>query len=225
MTYQLTQEAQEVEKKRFKKCLPWLSITLLPMVGVIFVLPDMELAIILFGMSFTLCLIGYYAIRSATNMRLSMRVSLDGDRLTLHIDGRPDITIIRNEIKRIIEIPTEGLRVDSINSSQVIFIPVDIEGFQILRTELSTWKLPAEPSKTEFRFLLIGVYGTLAIVIAAIFLKSKFLWGLVFAIITIFFIYGFIQKIRSLKGLSKWAAIIVPLLIALTAFILTKIIR
>jgi len=224
MTYQLTHEAQQAEKIKFTKCLPWLSITFIPMLGIIFA-SNIEFVVLLLGMSFMFFFIGYYAIRSATDMRLSMRISLDGDNLTWHTEGRPDKIINRNEIKTLIEIPNEGLRVDSIDSSQILFIPIDIEGFQILRTELSTWTLPTEPSKTEFRFQLIGVYGTLAIVIAAIVLKSKFLWGLVLAIITIFFVYSFIQKIRSSKGIARWAPIIVPLLIALIAFILTKIIR
>jgi hypothetical protein len=224
MTYQLTPEAQEAEKNKFKKCLPWLSFAFLPMLICAFS-PNLEFIISIFGLCCMFCFLGYYAIRSATNMRLTMRISLDDDKLTFHIDGRPDRTINRNEIKKMIEIPNESIQAYSINSSQVIVIPVDIEGFQILKTELATWTLPTEPSKTEFRFYLIGVYGTLAIVIAAIFLKSKFLWGLVLAIITIFFIYGFIQKIRYSKGISKWAPIIVPLLIALIAFILTKIIK
>ena len=158
-------------------------------------------------------------------MRLSTRISFDGDKLTSHIDGQPDKIINRNEIKKVIEIPKEGLQINSINSSQVIRIPLELEGFQILKTELATWALPTEPSKTEFKLYLVGVYGTLAIVISAIFLKSKFLWGLVFTIMAVFFIYGFIQKIRSLKGIAKWAPFIVPLILALIAFILTKIIK
>ncbi|MGD1046707.1 MAG: hypothetical protein ABR936_15470 [Bacteroidota bacterium] len=224
MTFQLTQEAQEAEKNKFKKALPWLSITFFPMLLCAFY-PKVEFTLFLLGICSFFCFLGYFLIRSMTNMRLSVRISLDGDQLTSHIDGEPDKIINRNEIKKMIEIPKEGLQVNSNNSSQVIMIPLGLEGFQILKSELSTWTLQTEPSKTEFRLYLIGVYGTLAIIIAAIFLKSKFLWGLVLAIITIFFIYGFIQKIRSSKGISKWAPIIVPLLIALIAFILTKVIK
>jgi len=171
------------------------------------------------------CFLGYFLIRSMTNMRLSTRISLESDKLTSHIDGQHDKIINRNEVKKVIEIPKEGLQINSINSSQVIMIPLGLEGFQILRTELATWALPTEPSKTEFKLYLVGVYGTLAIVIAAIILKSKFLWGLVITIMAIFFIFGFIQKIKSLKGIAKWAPLIVPLILALIAFILSKIIK
>jgi hypothetical protein len=224
MTFQLTQEAQEAEKNKFKKALPWLSITFFPMLLCAFY-PNFEFTLFLLGICCFFCFLGYFLIRSITNMRLSTRISFDGDKLTSHIDGQPDKIINRNEIKKVIEIPKEGLQINSINSSQVIRIPLELEGFQILKTELATWALPTEPSKTEFKLYLVGVYGTLAIVISAIFLKSKFLWGLVFTIMAVFFIYGFIQKIRSLKGIAKWAPFIVPLILALIAFILTKIIK
>ena len=155
MTYQFTPEAQETEKIKFKKCLPWLSFAFLPMLVCAFS-PNLNIAFSFFGLCCMFCFLGYYAIKSATNMRLTMRISLDGDNLAWHTDGRPDKIINRNEIKKIIEIPNEGLRVDSLDSSQVIFIPIDIEGFQILRTELSTWALPTEPSKA-FTSMMVPV--------------------------------------------------------------------
>jgi hypothetical protein len=125
MTYQLTPEAQVAENNKFKKCLPWLSFAFLPMLMCAYSL-TFEFIIFIFGMCCMFCFIGYYAIKSLTNMRLTMRISLDGDKLAFHTDGRPDRTINRNEIKKVIEIPNESLQVYSINSSQVIIIPVDI---------------------------------------------------------------------------------------------------
>ena len=224
MIYQLTTKAQETEKNKFKKCLPWLSFTFLPMLICPFY-SNWEFDMFLFGICCMFCFLGYYAIRSATNMRLTMRISLDGDRITFQADGQPNRTINRNEIKKVIEIPNEGLQLSSINSSQVITIPIDIEGFQTLKSELATWVLPIKHNKTKITFYLTGIYGTLAIVIAAILLKSRFLLGFSLAIVIIFFIYSFIQRIRSPKGILKWVPIIVPLLIVLIVFILIKFIK
>ena len=224
MEYQLTQEAKELERRRLNKSLPWLSIALLPLVFILFV-PTIELIIMLLFMPLFFGSIAYFGIRSVTNSRLSICISIDQDSIYVHMDGRPDFSIKLNEIKNIIEIPNEGLQVSSIKSSQVILIPIGIEGYQILKGLLSSWSIPKEPSKSKFTLILVGVYGTLAIVLAAIFLKSKFLWMIISCIIVIFFLYAFIQKVISSKGIARWAHIIVSIVLAIIAYVLSKIVH
>jgi len=221
MIYELTQEAKEIEKKRFEKSLPWLSISFLPSIFII-LFPNIELATLLIGISLFFCMLGYYFIRSSTNRRLSIRISLNDDQLSSLINGSPYVTIKRDEVKKIIEIPNEGLRVDSTNYPQAIFIPIDIEGYQLLKTTIASWSIPVEPSKKEFRNLIIVIYGTLVIIITAILLKNKIFWILTCTLCIGLLSFNLIHEIIFRKGWAKWAPIIVPVLIAIILFILLK---
>jgi uncharacterized membrane protein SpoIIM required for sporulation len=56
-----------------------------------------------------------------------------------------DKTIMRESIRRVIEIPNSGLSVQTIDASNYIFIPKTLENYELCRGELAKW-CPIEES-------------------------------------------------------------------------------
>lgn len=167
--------------------------------------------------------------RSTYKSECSLKITFDDDRLIQDKLNKPQRIIRREEVKQIIQIGNEGLRVDSNISGDSIVVPKELTGFEELKGKLSSWATIDEPGKKEFLYPFIAIYGLLAVVIAAIFLKSRLFWIIISGTIVIFmifaFVQGMIQKMRSSKGFSKWMPIIVPILIALFVYVLVKYMR
>jgi len=224
MEYQLTEEAKKFEKERYDGRLTWLIVPLLPTLIIIFFL-DLKLALLLLLISFLQIYRMHLSFRNRYKSRISLCISLNDDLLSLHRDDKTDIIINRDAIKRIIDIPNEGLRVYSNNYPDEIFIPIGICDFQFLKKILSTWSNPIGPNQGEFKYLVSIIYGTLAIIIVAFFINSRVFWLFVCFLVIGIFIFGFLRDILLKKGLSKFVPILIPILLAIIAFLLSKFIH
>ena len=73
------------------------------------------------------------------------RILLSNDSIHKTQYKKVHITIMRESIKRIIEIPNSGLSVQTHDEHNYIYIPRTLESYEIIRNELSKW-CPIEES-------------------------------------------------------------------------------
>ena len=73
------------------------------------------------------------------------RILLSNDSIYKTQYKKVDITIMRENIKRVIEIPNSGLSVQTQDENNYIYIPKSLESYEIIRSKLTKW-CPIEES-------------------------------------------------------------------------------
>jgi uncharacterized membrane protein YfcA len=76
----------------------------------------------------------------------TLRIGVDETALTRTQEGLTPLTIRFAEITRLAEVPGKGLIVRGQGAERVLFLPVELEGFDELRARLATVR-PIEPGK------------------------------------------------------------------------------
>ena len=102
------------------------------------------------------------AIALAVSRRSRSELTIDHDQLTLKYPGKPDVTILRNDIRTIEDRPGFGINVVSSTTKSTIFIPRDLIGYENVRSELSSWH-PIEPESQDGKRPLVLMISLIAI--------------------------------------------------------------
>ena len=67
------------------------------------------------------------------------RILLSNDSMYKTQHKKDDITIMRENIKRVTEIPNSGLSVQTQDEHNCIYIPKSLESYEIIRSKLTNW--------------------------------------------------------------------------------------
>jgi hypothetical protein len=86
-----------------------------------------------------------FAVNKMKKEWYTYRILLCDDSINKTQYKKVDMTIMRENIRRVIEIPNSGLSVQTHDASIYIFIPMTLENYELCRNELAKW-CPIEES-------------------------------------------------------------------------------
>ena len=90
--------------------------------------------VILFTLLFSI-----YVYNKNIRLFLSTVIELDENKISaINLDSTHKV-ILREEIKQIVELRGNGLRIDRINSDLSIYLPTELQNYEQLKTNLSKW--------------------------------------------------------------------------------------
>jgi hypothetical protein len=166
-TYRLKEDTHGRAKKSFIKSLPLVLLASLPALIMAFIIRK-EFPFFIYFMLFALMSATVIAYFLSSKRRSSFLLTIDQDRVNLHQSGKRDVIISTSEIKKNID-EDSGIRIKSIDPTVEIYIPNDLEDYEKLKTELTSWAIIESGQKNKSLqiivilfvcFLLIGGYIT-----------------------------------------------------------------
>ncbi len=195
---------EEANRQAYSRILPiaivmaFAAIAILT--GTYFVIPGLKIddlvssCLILFGSA---SLVVFLNARSILSSMRSLRITVESDRITKTQRGSNSITISKSQVDQILDIPKQGIRIDSLLPGDSIFIPKDLAGFDRLKEMLFQWRPPIAESN-RLPALLFVFMGTIIIAGTLIIIKSTRFYGFALFFLCMFasFIASIVQSIQ-----------------------------
>jgi hypothetical protein len=157
-TYKYSKQSGLETNATLKKILPILAIAAIGPLAMFYAsLPEYFLPFLIFYIA-----IIAFAVVVAIYLQSRSLLILDKYQVTLRRSGKPDVNILRTEVKQIVQRGEHGIAIIPRSSSDEIFIPNSLEGFETIRNELNTW-YPIEPELFTDNRLLIFTISIIAL--------------------------------------------------------------
>jgi peptidoglycan/LPS O-acetylase OafA/YrhL len=140
------------------------------------------------------------AWRQQSKLWRSYQLNVGASAITREQMGLSPITIQRDEIVKIIELPEQGLSICTTDHSQRIDVPITLEGYAELRACLNEWRpLETPPHKMRLPGWLVpaGGVGSIAAFLVIFLSPSKYLVIVVGLLMLILLIPGTFMVWRS----------------------------
>jgi hypothetical protein len=213
-TYRLGKEETDQTKKTLIKIVPLLVLALIPALIMVFALSK-DFPILLVIVPVMLVFVTVTGIVLGIKRRPSISVTLENDQLRYQRTGISDIVIRRDEVKRIVEHEEGGLTVESVDPTDRISVPKNLENYDQFKQELSSWGLiEADQTNKNLPYLVGGILVVLSV--GAFVLKEKVFFYLLLLALGSFVLYQFAVDFKSMlvtKDKSKRIRLAISFLI------------
>jgi hypothetical protein len=182
-----------------KKILPILAIAAIGPLAMFYAsLPEYFLPFLVFYIA-----IIAFAFFVAIYLQSRSLLILEKNQVTFRRSGKPDVNILRTEVKKIVQRGEHGIAILSQGPADDIFIPISIEGYEAIRNELNTW-YPIEPELSPDNRLLIFTISIIALSSISAVCAFVFKIKIFFYIFALSFVVIFIGSIiESFKKTGK----------------------
>jgi hypothetical protein len=195
-TYTLSKEDSQDIKRGLSKVLPIIAVAIIGPLAMSYAF-DYRVFFFLLAMYVFVVVI---AIAIAVSRRSRYRLTIDQNQLTLQRPGKPITTILRSDIKSIVESPQSGITVFANQSNENIFIPRELNGYEIVKSELNSWRtIGPEPVADNRQLKLIIsliVISSVAAVGAFLFRIKIFFFLFIISFLSIA-IYGIVGSFKE----------------------------
>ncbi len=204
-TYALRKDTQDQAKKSFIKFIPLVVLASLPALIMAFAMSG-DAPYLIYFMVIMLIAAITIAYFLGQKRRPTFLLTVDEVGIKLHRSGNADVMIRRDEVKTISD-EDAGLRVRSIDPTDEIFIPKDVENYESLKTELGSWILVEKGEQNKF-LQIGGLIGVIVIFLGMIVFKEKVFVYLFLALLAGYVIYLYSRNFKSmLVTKDKWKRI------------------
>jgi hypothetical protein len=172
-TYTLSNEDNRDIKRSLSKVLPIIAVAVIGPLAMAYAFDHRVFFFLLAMYTFIVVV----AITIAVLRRSRFQLTIDQNQLTLQRPGKPVITILRCDIKSIVENPQSGITVFGNQSNENIFIPHELDGYEFVKSELNSWRaIGPEPAADNRQLKLI----ISLIVISSVAAVGAFLFKIIF---------------------------------------------
>ena len=226
-TYNYSKESGKEIKAKLMQLLPIIAIAVIGPLALTYAVQP-QLFPILLGIYL---IVVTFAIFLAISLNKRTQIIMDNNQVSLKRPGKPNVTILRSEIKKIVQRSNNGIIVISQNSDDEIFVPSSLDGYDSIRNELNTWhRIESEspPGKRQL-IIMISVMAISSIAAIGAFVFRIKLFFYVFALsFIIIIVYGLIgsfkQSFKKQSNTQSSNVIRRVLLILVIAYFVYKII-
>jgi hypothetical protein len=191
-TYTLSKEDNQDIKRNFSKLIPLIAIIAIGPLSIAYAFDH--------RLFFFLLVMYVLAVVMATVIAISRRsryqLTIDQNQLTLQRPGKPVTTILRSDIKSIVESPQSGITVFANQSNENIFIPRELNGYEFVKSDLNSWRtIGSEPvaDTRQLKLIITLIVISSIAAVGAFLFKIKiffFLFIISFLSIVVFGIVG-----------------------------------
>jgi hypothetical protein len=130
----------------------------------------------------------------------SYRILLNAEGIQKTQHKKADISIMKEDITRIVEIPGSGMSIQTQNAGNYLFIPVTLENYELCRNELLKWRTieetPVTPpsAQNEAKQFFMASYSRNGYIKGFIKGALIFLAGFILLVVFMFFIILYLSK-------------------------------
>lgn len=197
--YNLSVDTATQKKQKLMKLLPIIGLAALPALIFGFI-ASRDMPYVFPFMVLVMCIATIIGITLGIKRQSSTKLILENDQVIYQRQGRAEVRIKREDIKRIIETSDSGLRIKSIDPTDEIFVTKDFQNYDQLKIELGYW-LPIETPvhrKYPFNLFVSWIIIMVVLIIAAFVFRIRIFFYLWIASLALPVVYQYALNFKSM---------------------------